>query len=112
MPMARAVRITRQAISPRLAMRILLNIFRARLQRDVVVLLPGILELLVAQHGEGAAEAAAGAVRHDDVVDEATRARDEGVGELGAVLLGALRDLRGIADVGAEDDLDRALRPH
>src|SRR6185437_2599672 len=49
-----------------------------RLERNIVVLLPGIRQLLVAQHGERAAEAAAGAVRHDDVVDEAAAAGDEG----------------------------------
>src|SRR5438552_4277197 len=113
--MRRAVLMTRQAISPRLAIRILRNIARrrirkspvagldpaihvlsgcaawscktwmpgsspgkgwlrkpgrvrpsrtrravtARLQRDVVVFLPRVLELLAAQHGEGAAQALA-----------------------------------------------------
>src|SRR3546814_2001041 len=80
------------------------------LQRHVAVLLPGILQLLVAQHVERPAEAPAGAVRLDDVVDEAARGGDEGVGELLAVRLGALGDLLGIAAVGAEDDLDGALR--
>src|SRR3546814_5353597 len=75
------------------------------LQRHVAVLLPGILQLLVAQHVERPAEAPAGAVRLDDVVDEAARGGDEGVGELLAVRLGALGDLLGIAAVGAEDDL-------
>src|SRR5579863_10312566 len=73
MPMRRAVRITRQAISPRLAMRIFLNMRAvvdpsSALKRDVGVLLPGIAQLLLAQHGERAADAPARAVRHDDVV--------------------------------------------
>src|SRR3546814_3978124 len=71
------------------------------LQRHVAVLLPGILQLLVAQHVERPAEAPAGAVRLDDVVDEAARGGDEGVGELLVVRLGALGDLLGIAAVGA-----------
>jgi hypothetical protein len=66
------------------------------------VLLPGIAELLLAQHGERAAEAAAGAVRRDHVVDEAAAAGDEGVGEFGAVFLGARLDLVAVADVAAE----------
>jgi len=65
------------------------------LQRDVVVLLPGIAELLLAQHGERAAESSAGAVRHDHVVDESPAAGDERVGEFLAVFLGARFDLAG-----------------
>src|SRR5258708_1083819 len=119
--MPRAVRITRQAISPRLAIRIFLNIVsslsptppqRARrtdrppptpaawappspalrergLERDVVVLLPRVLELFAAQHMEGAAEAPAGRPRLDHIVDEAAARRDEGVGEFLAILLRA-----------------------
>src|SRR5690242_4061384 len=34
------------------------------LKRDVVVLLPGVLQFLVAQHVEGAGDALAGRVRH------------------------------------------------
>src|SRR5437588_12139516 len=121
--MRRAVRITRQAISPRLAIRILRNIsaslsriaeegaerseagegarhatdphppiaprwappspaVRERgLKRDVVVLFPRILELLAAQHGEGAAEALARRCRLDHIVDKAAARRDKRVGE-------------------------------
>src|SRR5580698_9514765 len=39
------------------------------LQRNIVVLLPGIIELLVAQHRQHAREALAGGVGHDDFVD-------------------------------------------
>lgn len=76
------------------------------------MLLPRVLELLVAQHGEGPADAAAGVARLDDVVDVAARRRHERVGELLAVLLGARLDLGQVADVAAEDDLHRPLRPH
>src|SRR5436305_4333901 len=41
-------------------------------QRDVVVLLPRVCELFVAQHGERAAEAPAGVGRLDHVGDKAT----------------------------------------
>jgi len=49
---------------------------------------------------------------NDDVVDEAARGRDERIGELGPVFLGALLDLAGVAEIAPEDDLDRALRAH
>src|SRR5215469_8547611 len=81
-------------------------------KRDVVVLLPGIAQLLLAQHGERAAEAAARAVRHDAVVDEAAGARDEGIGEFLAILLGTRLDLGRVAQIAAEDDLDRSLWAH
>src|SRR3546814_19723828 len=57
-------------------------------------------------------DAAAGVARLDDVVEITARCRHEGVGELLPVLLGASLDLRGVAQVAAEDDLDRALRSH
>src|SRR3546814_866420 len=107
MPMRRAVLMIRQAISPRLAIRIFLNMPQSlpapRSERNVVVLLPRVLELLVAQHGEGPADAAAGVARLDDVVEIAARCRHEGVGELLPVLLGARLDLRGVAQVARSD---------
>src|SRR5687767_12734987 len=81
-------------------------------QRDVAVLLPGVGERLVAQHRKGAADSAAGAARHDDVVDETAMAGDEWIGEFLSVLLGARLDLGRIAAIVAEDDLHRALGPH
>ena len=62
--MRRAARTMRQAISPRLAMRIVLNILGS--ERDVVVLLPGIFELLAAQHGKRAAHPAADFLIHPE----------------------------------------------
>ena len=76
------------------------------------MLLPRVLELLVLQHGEGPADAKAGVVGHDDVVDETAMAGDEGIGEFFAVLLGAPLDLLGVVQIGAEDDFDRALGSH
>ena len=57
------------AVGPRLA---------SRSQRNVVVLLPGILEVLVAQHPERPRHAAAGRMRHDHLVDIAALGGDEG----------------------------------
>src|SRR4051812_3288765 len=104
MPMRRAVLMTRQAISPRLAIRIFVNM-AAPSEREVVVLLPGILELLVLQHGESPGDAAPGSMGHDHVVDIAAVAGDKRRRELLAVLLGTLLDLFRIADVGAKDNL-------
>src|SRR5437764_15095600 len=81
-------------------------------QRDVVVLLPRVCELLVAQHGERAAEAPAGVGRLDHIVDEAAAGGDERVGEFLPVFLRARLDRGGVGEVGAEDDFDRTLRPH
>src|SRR6476619_6348346 len=125
MPILRAVLMTRQAISPRLAIRILVNmsvscwkgsdvrVVRSPMsERDVPVLAPRVLELLVAQHHQGAADALAGLVRQDHVVDEATRAGDEGVGEAGLVFGFARGQLGRVVLVLAEDDLHRALGAH
>src|SRR5664279_4797255 len=127
MPRRRAVRMTRQAISPRLAIRIFLSIdasfSRRRVCRtalrplapsqwNVAVLAPGVLDLLARQHRQRAADALSGLVRLDHVVDVAARARDERVGELGLVFGLARGELPGIALLLAEDDLDRALGAH
>src|SRR5512147_2560045 len=101
MPIRRAVRMTRHAISPRFAIRIFLNMAAApssspRLQRNVAVLAPRVVELLVAQHREAAADALARLARHDHVVDEAAAPGDERIGEGLAVLLLARRELRGV----------------
>src|SRR5690606_19638052 len=99
MPILRAVLITRQAISPRFAIRIFLNMFGfppLGSERDVAVLAPRVVELLVAQHRQRAADALAGGVRHDHVVDEAAVRRHERVGELFLVLGFACGDLLGV----------------
>src|SRR5579863_5293957 len=109
MPMRLAVRITRQAISPRLAIRSFLNMAPGEAsQRDVIVLLPRVGELLVAQHRQCPAEAAAGRRGLDHIVDKAAPGGDKRVGEFLAVFLGARVDLGLVLEVGAEDDLDRA----
>src|SRR5690606_16758785 len=115
MPILRAVLMTRQAISPRFAIRIFLNMYVflvRRSERDVAVLAPRILELLVLEHRQRAAHTLARLVRHDHVVDEAARARHERVGEALLVHGFALGDLLGVVLFLAEDDLHRTLRAH
>src|SRR6266700_4480319 len=83
-PIRRAVRITRQAISPRLAIRIFLNTQPSRppfSQRNVSVFAPRIVQLLVAQHGQRTAQPLARLVGQDHVIDEAAVACDERIGE-------------------------------
>src|SRR4029078_3225870 len=104
MPIRCALFMTRQAISPRLAIRIFLN----TLQRDVAVLAPGVLDLLVAQHRERPADPPAGLVGHDHVVEKAAVPGDKRIRELLAVLGLARRELRRIVLFLAEDDLDGA----
>src|SRR5258706_15135011 len=141
MPMARAVRITRQAISPRLAMSILpkgglpaiagaaslsatlLLLFflvmrgierapSAHSKRDIIVLFPWVIDLLVAQHGKAAADPAPRGMGHDDIVDEAAGTSDKGCGELCVVFLGSLGNFFRVADIGAGDNLHCALGSH
>src|SRR5947209_9754191 len=103
----------RQAISPRLAIRIFLNIAAMpRSQRDVVVLLPRVLEPLAAQHRQRAAEAQPGGCRLDHVVNEAAAGRDERVGEFLAVFLGARLDRGGVAEIGADRKSTRLNSSH
>src|SRR6516164_4468238 len=82
------------------------------LQRDVVVLLPRVLELLVAQHLERPGDALARAVRHDHLVDIAAFRRHERVGEALLIVVDALLDLGLVAKLGAIQDLCRALGAH
>src|SRR6476619_6773470 len=81
-------------------------------QRDVVVLLPGVLEPLVAQHLECAGDALARAVRHDHLVDIATFSSNERIGEARLILVDALPDFALVAKLGAVQNLDRALGSH
>src|ERR1700712_4350078 len=108
MPILRALLMTRQAISPRLAIRIFLNMFLSfdakRSEGNVAVLAPRVLDLLVAQHRERAADALARLVRLDHVVDVAARAGHERVGEAGLVFGLAGGKLGRVVLVLAEDD--------
>jgi hypothetical protein len=53
-------------------------VFRGPLQRQIVVLFRGNLDMLVAKHRERSGDAAARRVRHDDIVDVTTLGGDEG----------------------------------
>src|SRR5690606_32384073 len=83
-----------------------------RSERDVPVLAPGVIQLLVLQHRQRTAHALARLVRHDHVVDETARARHEGVGEARLVLGFPCGDFLRVVLLAAEDDLDRALGAH
>src|SRR5579872_5304785 len=67
-------------------------------QRDVVVLLPGVGELLVLQALQRPYDASPRPVRDDDVVEVAARGGHERVGEVVAVVVFALGQLLRIAD--------------
>src|SRR4029077_13054024 len=67
-------------------------------QRDVVVLLPRVLELLAAQHRQRAAEAPPRRARLDHVVDKAAAGGDERVCEFLAVFLRARLDRGGVGE--------------
>src|SRR4029077_13077990 len=82
MPSRRAVLMTRQAISPRFAIRIFLSMRYDRSERNVAVLAPRVVDLLVGEHREGPADALPRLVRLDHVVDVAARAGNERIGEL------------------------------
>ncbi len=81
-------------------------------QRNIIVLLPRILELLVAQHGQRPRDALARRMRHDHLVDIAALGGDEGRQKALLIFGRTLGDLGRIVDIGAEDDLDRALGAH
>ncbi len=76
------------------------------------MLAPRVLDLLVLQHHQAAADALPRLVRQDHVVDEAPAACHEGVGEAGLVLGLARGQLGGVVLVLAEDDLHGALGAH
>ena len=72
----------------------------------------GFSSMLVAQHLERAGDALARRMRHDHLVDIAALGRHERIGEARLIFVDALLDLVGVAELGAIDDLDRALGAH
>src|SRR5262245_60578054 len=122
MPIPRAALMSRQAISPRLAIRIFLNMAasgrvddvssspdRELSERNIAVLAPGVLQLLVPEHGERPADAFAGLVGHDHIVDEPAVAGDERVGKLLLVFFLPGGDPRRVSLLVTKDDLHGAL---
>src|SRR5688500_6540631 len=75
-PISRQARMIRTAISPLLATRIFI-----RSERDISVLLRGVLVPLGLEGGEGGDQPGAGLARTDHFVHEPARGRDVGVGE-------------------------------
>src|SRR5436309_6663127 len=115
LPISRAVRATRIAISLRFAIRSRRNI-RSPSQRDIAVLLrrPGLS--FRGEDGEGVDHARPGLRRFDDVIEVAHPRGDVWVREpipilAYELLLPGLRILR-VLDLFLEDDLDRAFRTH
>src|SRR5262245_64841848 len=83
MPSSRSARITRTAISPRLATRTRRNGgFSEDSERDVAMLLRRVLVALVGEHLERGDETRARVLGLDDLVDVAELGRLERVGEL------------------------------
>src|SRR5689334_23804544 len=98
MPISRQARITRSAISPRLATRILVNI--APLEGDVAVFLRRIAIALRAERVERVDQTGSRVARIDDVVEVAATGRDVRMGEHAAILLDLrIRRRGGIAAV-------------
>mmetsp|Transcript_46039 Transcript_46039/g.104903 ORF Transcript_46039/g.104903 Transcript_46039/m.104903 type:complete len:552 (+) Transcript_46039:582-2237(+) len=80
------------------------------LEGDVAVLLPRVLELLVEQRVQLHAEAGAGEVGLDDVVDETAARGRQGVREQPRIVLHLLGSL--LLVEAAEDDVHRTRRAH
>src|SRR5690349_4545101 len=113
MPASRQPRITRTAISPRLATstrRI------GRLEGDVAMLLGRVLIALVANHLQRGDELGAGLRRLDDLVDVSTGGCNVRIGQTLAILGLESPTFRvrigRIGQLVAEDDVDRALHAH
>src|SRR5579885_1534532 len=114
MPRSRSARMTRTAISPRLATSTRRK--SGRSERDVAMLLRRVLVALVLQHPQRADQPRARVLGQDDRVDVAKLGGLERVREGPAVvLLEALAlggGVGGALDLVAEDDVDRAVGAH
>src|SRR5438132_10601008 len=96
------------------------NIFRSstsrRSERNIPVLLRGVLVAFAVQVLERGNQLPAGLARLDHFVDEAAARRDVGVGEFGAELGNLLpADGRGVGrgvELALVKNVDRAFRPH
>ena len=73
---------------------------------------PRIFQAFASQHGERSCDSRTGVCWHDDVIDVAAASRDERVRKLFPVLFGPFRYLGLIAQVVAENDLDRSFGSH
>src|SRR5262245_3541961 len=82
------------------------------LEGYVVMLFPGVLDSLVAQHVERAADPSARVTGQDHLVDIAAFGGGEGIGEAVLIFLDTGGDLRRVAKVRSVEDLNRSLRSH
>ena len=110
MPISRAVRITRQAISPRLAMSIFLNMQRT--YSGILSCFSGIFELLAAQQGQRAGNPSACIMRLNNLVNVTALGGDKRIEELFLIFLRAPFNLFVIAQSITENNLHRALGTH
>src|SRR5437773_2552620 len=115
-PNSRQARMTRSAISPRLAMSTFLNIRARPSEGNVAVLLGRVPVPLRAQCLQGVDQTRSRVARIDDVVDVAATGSDVRMRELLPILLdlcvSRLLRIVAVVDVLAEQNLDCALRPH
>src|SRR5262245_5253427 len=114
MPSSRHARITRTAISPRLATRTRRK--SGRSEGDVAMLLRRVPVALVLEHLERPDQARAGLLGLDDLVDVAELRRlvriGEGLAVLGHQALAFGLGVRGLLDLVPEDDVDGAVGSH
>src|SRR5262249_56262768 len=82
------------------------------LQRYIVVLLPGVLNRLVAQHVESAADASARVARQDHLINVAAFGGSEGIGEAVLVFFDTCGDFPWIAKVCPVEDLNCPFGSH
>src|SRR2546421_6411692 len=114
--MARAVRATRIAISPRFAISTRRTMRLRRSERDVAVLLRRSRLAFRAQHGERIDDPRSGLARFDHVVEVPHPGRDVRVREPVPIFLDEFslpfRGFLRLLDLLLEDDLNGALGPH
>src|SRR5690349_6431667 len=83
-----------------------------RLKRNIVMLLPRVLERLVAQRRKRPGDPLAGRMRHVHLVEKPPFGGNTGIGETLLVIADAPRNPLGILELRSVQDLDRALGAH
>mmetsp|Transcript_25923 Transcript_25923/g.44603 ORF Transcript_25923/g.44603 Transcript_25923/m.44603 type:complete len:230 (-) Transcript_25923:551-1240(-) len=88
------------------------ELWRGRLQGDVVMLLPGVAELFCAEEVQVLTQPLTGCMWHNDVVDEATAGSDQWMRELVHICCCFFHKHRRRPCFTAVEDLDGALWAH
>ena len=73
------------------------------------MLFPWVFQVLVAKHVERTAEALAGGVRHENVIEEAALGSNKRIGKAGFIVADATCNLFRIGKIGAVENFSRAL---